>query len=137
AVLDLWTQGALTGWLRGQPVDAITYGRSAVLAALAVGPSLLAARFPLAQRLILVLPGVVLAVISANLAAKLILPAAFGAAVIGLWRFGPLLLAGLVSLALLLPALLPVTLTPAAECALWAGKPSAAHRLLIWTYADG
>ncbi len=137
AVLDLVSQGGLTGWLRGQPVDTITYGRSAVLAALVTVPMLLAARFPLWQRFALALPAVVLALISANLAAKLILPAALAAAVIGIWRLGPLLLAGLVSLALLLPALLPVGLTPAEDCALWAGKPSAAHRLLIWTYADG
>lgn len=137
AVVDLLSHGSLTAWLRGQPVDTITYGRSAVLAALVAVPMLLAARFPLWQRVALVLPAVVLALMSANLAAKLIVPAALVAAVIGIWRFGPLLLAGLVSLALLLPALLPVGLTPAEDCALWAGKPSAAHRLLIWTYADG
>ncbi len=137
AVVDLKTGGALTGWLRGQPVDAVTYGRSAVLAALVVIPLLLAARLPLWQRAALVLPAILLALLSANLAAKLILPIAGVAALIGVWRFGPLLLGGLISLAVLLPGALPVALTPAEDCALWAGKPSAAHRLLIWAYADG
>ncbi|MFY8106873.1 MAG: O-antigen ligase family protein [Elstera sp.] len=137
AVIDLSTGGGLTGWLRGQPVDAVTYGRSAVLAALVVIPLLLAARVPLWQRIGLILPGILLALLSANLAAKLILPVAALAALIGLWRFGPGLLAGLISLAVLLPGVLPMRLTPADNCALWAGKPSAAHRLLIWTYADG
>jgi O-antigen ligase len=136
AVIDLKTGGALTGWLRGQQVDAVTYGRSAVLAALVVTPLLLAARLPLWQRGGLVLPAILLVLLSANLAAKLILPIAGIAALIGLWRVGPLLLGGLMSLAVLLPMVLPVALTPAEDCALWAGKPSAAHRLLIWAYAD-
>jgi len=137
AVIDLRTGGGLTGWLRGQPVDAITYGRSAVLSALVVAPLLLAARFPVWQRVLLVVPGVLLAFLSANLAAKLLLPVAAVAALLGLWRFGPILLGSIITLAVVLPGVLPVALTPADDCALWAGKPSAAHRLLIWTYADG
>lgn len=137
AVADLASQGLLTGFLRGQPVDAITYGRSAVLAALAAVPILLAAPFPLLRRVFLAVPGIVLAAISANLAAKLLVPVAVVAALVGLWRWGPVVIALAVSSAIALPALLPVALTPAQECALWAGKPSAAHRLLIWTYADG
>ena len=137
AVADLASQGQLTGFLRGQPVDVITYGRSAVLAALAAVPILLAAPFPLLRRVFLAVPGIVLAAISANLAAKLLVPVAVVAALVGLWRWGPVVIALAVSSAIALPALLPVALTPAQECALWAGKPSAAHRLLIWTYADG
>lgn len=137
ALADLASHGLVTGFLRGQPVDAITYGRSAVLAALVVVPTLLAAPLPLVQRAMLVMPGVILAALSANLAAKLLLPVAAIAALIGVWRWGAVLVALVVSSAIALPALLPVGLTPAQECALWAAKPSAAHRLLIWTYADG
>lgn len=137
AVADLASHGLLTGALRGQPVDAITYGRSAVLAALVAVPTVLAAPFPLLRRLAFAVPGVILAAISANLAAKLLLPVAAVAAVVGLWRWGAVLIAVALSSAIALPAVLPVTLTPAEECSLWAGKPSAAHRLLIWTYADG
>lgn len=137
AIADLAGHGMVTGFLRAQPVDAITYGRSAVLAALVVVPTLLAAPLPPWQRIVFIIPGVILAALSANLAAKLLLPVAAVAALIGLWRWGPVLVAVAVSSAIALPAVLPVGLNPAQECSLWAGKPSAAHRLLIWTYADG
>ncbi len=137
AAVDLLSGGWLTQALRDRPVDAITYGRSAVLAALSVLPILLLLPQPGWYRLALALPGLLLAALSVNLAAKLLLPVALLAAGLGLWRRGALGLVGAGVLLVALPVLLPVGLTPAQDCALWASKPSAAHRLLIWTYADG
>lgn len=136
AAADLLSGGALTAGLRDRPVDAITYGRSAVLAALSILPILLLAPMPRLYRVGLALPGLLLAALSVNLAAKLLLPVAVLAAGIGFWRRGPWVLVGVAALAVSLPALLPVPLTPAQDCALWSSKPSAAHRLLIWTYTD-